>query len=268
MLCGKSESRSFKNRHCFQSSTATNCKPVFYFAGLKCSVATLKDAALTKEQIALWREKLEHAKERDLSRKNFSRDVKEELDGLEKDLTGFDPDFLAEILRQLAAAMIPDGNNALRLRFSRSILKIVKPDDPIKMLLLIQIIASHLATMNVAELMHFSKGPEHVNCYGNIFSKLARTSAQIEALYRLGSGAEQRFNVSVAEGGRAIVGNINHNSGSSGTIESAKPPLALSDQSGTAMPVILPNDQSAATVPGIEQNELPAPSAKRRRRRA
>ena len=223
--------------------------------------------ALTDEEIASWREKLEHAKERDLSRKKFSRDVKEELDGLEKDLTEFDPDFLAEILRQLAAAMIPDGNNALRLRFARSILKIVKPDDPIKMLLLIQIIASHLATMNVAELMHFSKGPEHVNCYGNIFSKLARTSAaQIEAFYRLGSGGEQRFNVSVT--GQAMVGTFNHNSGSSGTIESAKPPLSLSDQSDIPMPIIEPDDQSATTVPRTEQDQVPAPSAKRRRRRA
>ena len=225
--------------------------------------------ALTEEEKAAWREKLEHAKERALSRKNFSRDVKEELDGLEKDLTGFDPDFLAEILRQLAAAMVPDGNNALRLRFARSILKIVKPDNPIKMLLVTQIIVSHLATMNVAELMHFSKTPEHVNCYGNIYSKLARTSAaQIEALHRLSSGGEQRFNVSVEEGGQAIVGNVTHNSGSSGTIEFVKPPLSLSDQSGTKMRIIEPDDQSATTVPRIELDQEPAPSKTKRRRRA
>jgi len=68
--------------------------------------------ALTEEEIAFVGKNLRLA----LSRKKFFPDVKEELDGLEKDLTGFDPDFVAEILRQLAAAMVPDGNNALRLR--------------------------------------------------------------------------------------------------------------------------------------------------------
>ena len=134
---------------------------------------------------------------------------------------------MAEILRQLAAAMVPDGNNALRLRFARSLLKTVKPGDQMQMLQVTQIIVIHLATMNVAELMHTSRTPEHINCYGNIFNKLARTSAaQIETLQRLRPGIEQNFTVSVNEGGRAIVG-ITHNSGSSGTIESAKPPLSL-----------------------------------------
>lgn len=174
---------------------------------------------------------------------------------------------MAEILRQLAAAMVPDGNNALRLRFARSLLKTVKPGDQMQMLQVTQIIVIHLATMNVAELMHTSRTPEHINCYGNIFNKLARTSAaQIETLQRLRPGIEQNFTVSVNEGGRAIVG-ITHNSGSSGTIESAKPPLSLSDQSGTKMRIIKPDDH-LATMPRLEQHQEPAPGTTRRRRRA
>ena len=100
--------------------------------------------ALTEEEIAAWRKKLEIGKERALSRKTFSRDVKDELDGLEKDLTGFDPDFLAEVLRQLTESLRRyDGNNALRLRFARSIIKTVKPGDQMQMLLVIQMIAVH-----------------------------------------------------------------------------------------------------------------------------
>jgi hypothetical protein len=174
---------------------------------------------------------------------------------------------VAEILRQLAAAMVPDGNNALRLRFARSLLKTVKPGDQMQMLQVTQIIVIHLATMNVAELMHTSRTPKHINCYGNIFNKLARTSAaQIETLQRLRPGIEQNFTVSVNEGGRAIVG-ITHNSGSSGTIESAKPPLSLSDQSGTKMRIIKPDDH-LATMPRLEQHQEPAPGTTRRRRRA
>ena len=65
-------------------------------------------------------------------------------------------------------------------------------------------------------------------------------------------------NVSVSGGGQAIVGHVTH-TGGSGTNDVANPPPTITDQSGTAMPIIQPDEQSATTVPRIEQDQEPAP---------
>jgi hypothetical protein len=228
--------------------------------------------ALTQQEIDPLREKLEIAKEKTLRWNKFPSLVNQVLEALEKDLSGYDPAFAEEILRQLVEVMDRiDINDALKLSFARSILRAVKSGDPMEMLLVTEMITVHDAKMNIARCLKNSKTLDEIDSYGNIFNKLARTFAtQMDTLQRWRSGTEQKVtvqNVSVSDGGQAIVGNVTQNGGS-GRTDIAKPPLALTDQSGTAMPVIQPDEQSDATVPRIEQNEQPTPTASRRKRRA
>jgi hypothetical protein len=108
---------------------------------------------LTQDEIRAAREKFEIDKERCLTRKNFPSDVNRELDELQKDLADFDPDFSAEIIRQLGQAMFGYGgaNYALRVRYARSFFKAVKSGDQMGMLLITEMLAVHDAKMNMAE---------------------------------------------------------------------------------------------------------------------
>jgi hypothetical protein len=191
---------------------------------------------------------------------------------LKKEVSGHDPDFLSVIHNQLAKLPGTKDGTAAGYSFVRSVLKEASPGNQFEMLLVTQFLAVHDATMSTARLLGEAKTLEHVNSYGNLFNKLARTSAaQIETLQRLRLGNEQKVtvqNVSVTEGGQAIVGNVTHNSGGSGTTESAKPPLSPSDQSGTGMTIIQPDEQLTMAGPSIEPNEQPAPTVTKRMRRA
>jgi hypothetical protein len=231
--------------------------------------------ALTQQEIEFWRDKLEFEKEKVPSRKKFPSDVSQELDALEKELTGYgyDLEFSAEILRQIAESLVRcDGNDRLRLRCARSIVKGVTSGNQFEMLLVTQMIAFHCATMNLTALMNASKDPHHIDSFGNICNKFARTfTHQMDTLHRCRSGPEQKLmvqNVSVSDGGQAIVGNVTQNTVDKDKAGATNSPPLVTDQSGTAMPIIEPDEQLATTVPRIEQNEQPAPTASRRKRRA
>ena len=97
----------------------------------------------------------------------------------------------------------------------------------------------------------------------------ARLQVRWSALQRWRSGPEQKVtvqNVSVSDGGQAIVGNVTQNTVDKDKAGVTKSPPLITDQSGTAMPIIEPDEQSATTVPRIEQNQQPAPAIRRRRR--
>ena len=78
--------------------------------------------------------------------------------------------------------------------------------------------------------------------YANTFNKLARTfTGQMDALQRWRSGPEQKVtvqNVSVSDGGQAIVGNVTQNTVDNDKAGDTKSPPLITDQSGTAMPII------------------------------
>jgi hypothetical protein len=102
-------------------------------------------------------------------------------------------------------------------------------------------------------------------------NKLTRTyTDQMGTLHRLRSGPEPslQYNVSVNEGGQAIVGTVNQNDVDKGKAEGMKAPPVITDQSGTAMLIIQTDDESVATVPRMDQDDQPAASAAKRRRRA
>ena len=222
---------------------------------------------LSPEEVEDFRNKLELAKQWDLSRKQFSPDIKEELKAIEKDLSGFDQDFAEEILRQLAEATIKyDGNKALRLRYTWSIIKGMAAKNQLEILLLIQMIAVHHAALNHAARLGDSTDLERSETCANILNKLARTyTDQMTTLHRCRSGPELRLvqNVSVADGGRAIVGNVTQNAAEKGRPTAMTSPPLVADQSGMAMPIIETEDQLATAVPHIET----APRATKRKRR-
>src|SRR5262245_43668748 len=231
--------------------------------------------ALTREVIASLRDELDREKEKLPGREKFPSEINRELDALEKELTGngFEPDFSVEVLRQIAESLVRrDGNDQLRLRFARSIIKGVKSGDRMEMLLVVQMIAGYVATMTLTALMHASKDPDHINSYGNMGNKFARTYVhQLGALHRYRSGPEPKVmvnNVSVNDGGQAAF--VGHHSQSGVDKDQAVctevSPL-VTDQSGTAMPIVEQDNQSAAVLPRMEQDEQPAPRATRRKRR-
>ena len=223
-----------------------------------------------QEEVRHWRQELERTKQIHLSRKNLPAEAKEELDALEKNLAGFDQYFVDEILRQLAELLVGfDGNDQLRLRFAHSILSTVKSKDPMEMLLVTQMIAVHVASMNSVKLMKCTKSPDYD--HGNIFNKLARTYMnQLAMLQQYRSGPEPKLtvhNVSVNDGGQAIVGHVTHKAADKVQPPPIEFPRLVADQSGMAMPVIEQDDQVVATAPLIEHDQEPDPTATRRRRR-
>jgi hypothetical protein len=140
-----------------------------------------------------------------------------------------------------------------------------------EMLLVVQMICSHIAGMNLAARMNATKEVDHGVSYGNLSSKFLRTFVdQMGLLHRLHSGPQQNLtvhNVSVSDGGQAIVGHVTHSSVDKGQPATTEPPRLVADHSGTAMPIIEPEEEAVTTVPAIEQDQKPAPIATSRGRR-
>jgi hypothetical protein len=94
-----------------------------------------------------------------------------------------------------------------------AVAKGIEPRDQTEAMLAAQMAAVHMASMTFARrLAHVETIPQQDSA-SNAFNKLARTfTAQVEALKRYRSGGEQKMTVQhvhVAEGGQAIVGNVN-----------------------------------------------------------
>jgi hypothetical protein len=133
---------------------------------------------------------------------------------LMKALGTTDEDFLKGLVAQLVnvgsqgSAPDEDGTN-----FTLAVVKGIEPRDQVEAMLASQMAAVHNATMTFARrLAHVDNIPQ-LDSAQNAFNKLARTfAAQVEALKRYRSGGEQKMTVQhvhVAEGGQAIVGNVN-----------------------------------------------------------
>jgi hypothetical protein len=228
--------------------------------------------AVSKEEEAYWRDQLDREKEKIPGREKFPSDVNQELDALEKELVGYgyDPDFSIEILRAVAASLVRcDGNDRLRLRCARQIIKRVKSGDYSEMLLVVAKIGIHFATMNLLELMNGAKTLEERVGYGNLCNKFARTFIdQTELQERLRSGPEPKLMVSVNDHGQAFVGHLTQNGVDKDKADGTKSSPLVADHSRTAMPILDSDDRSPETVPRTEQDQQSAASAKRRKPRA
>jgi hypothetical protein len=97
-------------------------------------------------------------------------------------------------------------------KFIGSALVEINPKNGLEALLAAQIVANHLVTMKFAYWLNAAESLERIAALEKIFTKLARTTpAQVEALHKLRHGGQQKVtveHVTVADGGQAIIGNV------------------------------------------------------------
>jgi hypothetical protein len=151
-----------------------------------------------------------------------------------------DPAFAKGIYAQLISASCrgDDRYDAVALFFSLAAIKGKKPKDQFQAMLVAQAAVTHVLTMEQASQLARADCLPIKDSAERAYNKLARTFImQLEALNRLETGGEQKVtvqNVSVNEGGQAIVGNVNQGA-REGPVQ--KTP-ALTDARQAAMPII------------------------------
>lgn len=128
-------------------------------------------------------------------------------------LGAVDRDALHGILKQLMKASVilqkPDEDN---LAFMISMVKDIAPRDSLEAMLTAQMVSVHVATMRSASRLAFTEGLSQQEGISRTLTRLARTfAAQMEALNRHRGNGERPItvqNLSVQDGGSAIVGNV------------------------------------------------------------
>lgn len=126
------------------------------------------------------------------------------------------------ILRQLVRASASGGSaDEVNLSFMISMVKSLKPRDSVEAMLVAQMVSVHVMTMRcVQHLATADDIPQHDSA-ARALGRLARTfPAQIEALNRYRSHGEPAVtvqDVSVADGGKAIVGNVTQHANAIGS---------------------------------------------------
>jgi hypothetical protein len=171
-----------------------------------------------------------------------------------------DLNFAKGIYTQLiSASSRGDGRyDAVGLFFSLAAIKGKKPKDQFQAMLVAQAAVTHVLTMKQATQLAQAEHLAIQDSAERAYNKLARTFLmQLEALNRLETGGEQKVtvqNVSVSEGGQAIVGNVNQ-----GAREGAgeKTP-ALTDARQAAMPIIETSAFSPVPVKRSRNNDEPS----------
>jgi hypothetical protein len=123
-----------------------------------------------------------------------------------------DLDFFDGLTWQLLNASRGQGSPEKTVNFMLAVIKGIEPRDQIEAMLGAQMAAAHMASMTFTRRLANVENIPQQDSAQTAFNKLARTfAAQVEALKRYRSGGEQKMTVQhvhVAEGGRAIVGNV------------------------------------------------------------
>lgn len=124
-----------------------------------------------------------------------------------------DRDAMHGILRQLVKASVKgEKPDEVNLAFMISMMKSIKPRDSVEAMLVAQMVSVHVMAMRCAYHLAKAEDVAQQDSAGRALGRLARTfPAQIEALNRYrshGGPAITVQNVSVADGGKAIVGNV------------------------------------------------------------
>jgi hypothetical protein len=171
-----------------------------------------------------------------------------------------DLDFAKGIYSQLISASYRGSGNydAVGLFFSLAAIKGKKPKDQFQTMLAVQATVTHVLTMKHATQLAQADCIPIQDSAERAYNKLARTFImQLEALNRLETGGEQKVtvqNVSVSEGGQAIVGNVNQGA--------PEQPLektpALTDARQAAMPTIDSSAFSPVPVKRSRNNDEPS----------
>ena len=124
-----------------------------------------------------------------------------------------DRDAMDGILRQLVRASASGGRaDEVNLSFMISMVKSLKPRDSVEAMLVAQMVSVHVMAMRCAQHLVTAQDIAQHDSAARALGRLARTfPAQIEALNRYRSHGEPAItmqNVSVGDGGKAIVGNL------------------------------------------------------------
>ena len=123
-----------------------------------------------------------------------------------------DRDAMDGILRQLVRASVSGGRpDEVNLSFMISMVKSIRPRDSVEAMLVAQMVSVHVMAMRCAQ--HLASAEDIArDSAARALGRLARTfPAQIDALNRYRSHGEPAItvqNVSVGDGGKAIVGNV------------------------------------------------------------
>jgi hypothetical protein len=117
------------------------------------------------------------------------------------------------ILRQLVKASVSgESPDEVSLSFMISMVKSIKPRDSVEAMLVAQMVSVHVMAMRCAHHLANAEDLAQHDSAARALGRLARTfPAQIEALNRYRSQGEPAItvqNVSVGDGGKAIVGNV------------------------------------------------------------
>jgi hypothetical protein len=124
-----------------------------------------------------------------------------------------DRDAMDGILRQLVRASVSGGSaDEVNLSFMISMVKSLRPRDSVEAMLVAQMVSVHVMAMRCAQHLATAEDIAQHDSAARALGRLARTfPAQIEALNRYRSHGEPAItvqNVSVGDGGKAIVGNV------------------------------------------------------------
>ena len=124
-----------------------------------------------------------------------------------------DRDAMHAMLRQLARASVKGRKpDPLNLAFMVSMVESIKPRDSIEAMLVTQMVSVHVMAMQCAHQLATADDIAQHDSAARSLGRLARTfPAQMEALSRYRSNGEPAItvqNVSVGDGGKAIVGNV------------------------------------------------------------
>jgi hypothetical protein len=180
--------------------------------------------------------------------------------------------FVSGLLGQLAnASRTGAAITSSELDFMLTVVRGIGPRDETEALLAAQMAAIHNATMSAARRLNHAETTAQQDSTSSAFNKLARTfAAQLEALKRYRSGNEATVktqNVTVNDGGQAIVGNVQHG----GDHENPSRSISSDQPSGAPAPgtaLLGDVEEVAPAMPGASgegQEGLPVPRGTRRR---
>src|SRR6266702_4136148 len=150
-----------------------------------------------------------------------------------------DRDAMHGILRQLVKASVSgEKPDEVNLAFMISMVKSIKPRDAVEAMLVAQMVSVHVMAMRCAYHLANAEDIARQDSAGRALGRLARTfPAQMEALNRYRNNGEPAItvqNVSVQDGGKAIVGNITQHA--SVIVSDNRPASALTNARMVSMP--------------------------------
>ena len=124
-----------------------------------------------------------------------------------------DRDAMHGILKQLVKASVnSEKPDEVSLSFMISMVKSIKPRDSVEAMLVAQMVSVHVMAMRCAYHLANAEDIARQDSAARALGRLARTfPAQMEALNRYRNNGEPAItvqNVSVQDGGKAIVGNV------------------------------------------------------------